>query len=286
MNDWARRFDAFAARKTSEAAAAALAPFTTSVERPDAGLEAIGNSWSRALFDGPFYLSPAPSPGLPAASLVFVQSRDGNTVSKNPPALGGGAIDLHLVYEGLSRVAADAVLAGAGTVRGGQLVLSTWHPELVALRAALGLSRHPVQMVATLRGLPIDDALLFNVPDLRVILITVASVADTMTDALRARPWIEPMVMERAGDLPDVFGRIRRSGVRRISCIGGRTLARQLIDVKLIQDLFLTTGKNDGGEPGTPLDPRALAGDIVVRKLGTGADTGVVFEHIRLARPT
>jgi hypothetical protein len=30
------------------------------------------------------------------------------------------------------------------------------------------------------------------------------------------------------------------------------------------------------------LYPRALSGDIVVRKLGSGADTGVVFEHIKL----
>lgn len=283
MNGWARRFDAFSARKSAEAAAAAMTPLTTTVERPDEGLERIGNSWSRALFDGPFYLSPAPSPELPAASLVFVQSRDGNTVSANPSKLGGGAIDLHLVYEGLSRVAADAVLAGAGTVRGGQLVFSTWHPELVALRTALGLPRHPVQMVASLRGLPIDEALLFNVPDLRVILITVASVLDTMAGALRARPWIEPIVMESAADLPDVFRRVRRSGVRRISCVGGRTLARALIDVNLIQDLFLTTGKNNGGEPATPLYPRALPGDVVVRKVGTGPDTGVVFEHIKLA---
>ena len=260
-----------------------MAPFTTSLEHPNDGLEAIGNDWSRALFDGAFYLSPAVSPDLPATSLVFVQSRDGNTVSANPSKLGGGAIDLHLVYEGLSRVAADAVLAGAGTVRGGQLVFSTWHPELVALRTALGLPRHPVQMVATLRGLPIDEALLFNVPDLRVILITVAAVLDTMTGALRERPWIEPMVMESAADLPDVLRQVRRAGVRRISCVGGRTLARALIDMALIQDLFLTTGRNNGGEPGTSLYPRALSGDVVVRKLGTGADTGVVFEHLKLA---
>ena len=53
-------------------------------------------------------------------------------------ALGGGETDKHLIYEGLSRVAADAVLAGAETIRGGDIVLSVWHPELVRLRASLG----------------------------------------------------------------------------------------------------------------------------------------------------
>src|SRR3712207_8639295 len=53
----------------------------------------------------------------------------------------GGATDKHVIYEGLSRVAADAVLAGAGTVRGAQLIFSVWHPELVALRSGVGLPR-------------------------------------------------------------------------------------------------------------------------------------------------
>ena len=74
---------------------------------------------------------------LPSANLVFVQSRDGNTVDGDPSVLGGGEADKHLIYEGLSRVAADAVLAGARTIRGGDLVLSMWRPELVALRGRL-----------------------------------------------------------------------------------------------------------------------------------------------------
>jgi hypothetical protein len=39
------------------------------------------------------------------------------------------ATDKHLIYEGLSRAAADAVLAGAATVRAGDIVFSVWHPE-------------------------------------------------------------------------------------------------------------------------------------------------------------
>ena len=84
-------------------------------------------------------------------------------------SLGGGETDKHLIYEGLSRVAADAVLAGAETIRGGDIVLSVWHPELVALRASLGLPRHPIQIVATLRGLELDAACMFNVPELPVV---------------------------------------------------------------------------------------------------------------------
>ena len=105
-----------------------------------------------------------------AMSLVFIQTKDGNTGGPNPGAFGGGATDQHLIYEGLSRVAADAVLAGAGSVHRNAF-FSVWHPELVALRASLDLPRHPAQIVVSKRGRLDFDALLFNVPDVRVFLI-------------------------------------------------------------------------------------------------------------------
>jgi riboflavin biosynthesis pyrimidine reductase len=276
------RFAAFAAQKEAEASAAVISPLITAVEHPDNALSAIGNAWSRMLFDGRFYLSPASSPDLPAASLVFVRSLDGNTGARNPLTLGGGQADRHLIYEGLSRAAADAVLAGAGTIRGGPIVLSTWHPKLVRLRAALGLPRHPVQIVATSRGVAIDEGLMFNVPDLRVILLTVPRAADEMRDALAARPWITPLVMNDPRDLPQAFRQLREQGLRRISCIGGRAVAGHLIDAGLIQDLYLTTSAKAGGEPNTPWYSRPVASRTIVRKHGTGPDAGVVFEHLAI----
>jgi riboflavin biosynthesis pyrimidine reductase len=172
-------------------------------------------------------------------------------------------------------------MSGAETIRGGKIILSTWHPELVALRASLGLPRHPIQIVATLRGLNYDG-LLFNVPELRVILLTVPACTDLMLTALSDRPWITPIVMPTARDLPHAFRELRQHGITTISCIGGRSLARQLIDAGLVQDLYLTTTAREGGEPNTPLYPGPLNSERIVRKHGTGADTGVVFEHIAL----
>ena len=233
------------------------------------------------MFDGAFYLSPPPSRELPAVSLVFVQSRDGNTGAADPSTLGGGATDKHLIYEGLSRVAADAVLAGAETIRGGDIVFSTWHPELIALRASMGLPRHPIQIVATLRGMAYEG-LIFNVPELRVILLTVPSCTDLMHSDLAARPWITPVVMPTPRDLHTGFRKLRQLGIERISCVGGHSIARQLIDGGLVQDLYLTTSPKNGGEPNTPLYPRPLDNELVVRKKGSGADSGVVFEHQRI----
>jgi riboflavin biosynthesis pyrimidine reductase len=213
---------------------------------------------------------------------VFVQSRDGVTVAENPTTLGGGEADKHLIYEGLSRVAADAVLAGAATLRGSELVLSVWHPELVALRASLGLRRHPAQIVATSRGFPLDDRLMFNEPGVRVLIITVAQAAAAMRDALAARPWITPIVMNDEQDLAGAFRQLRQHGIGRVSCIGGRTIAAQLLDASLIQDLYLTTSARSAGEPNTPFYSKPLKGETIVRKHGTGVDAGVVFEHIVL----
>ena len=274
-------FDEYVARKEAGAARAILSPLVTEVDQPPPAVTAIGNAWSRRMFDGPFYVSPAPSDGLPSTSLVFVRSRDGNTGAADPSSLGAGEADKHLVYEGLSRVAADAVMAGAETIRGGRIVLSIWHPELVALRASLRLPRHPVQIVATLRGLDFNGRL-FDTPELGVVIVTVGACTELMITPVADRPWITMLTMPSARDLPYAFRRLREMGLARISCIGGRTLARQLIDAGLIRDVYLTTSAKEAGEPGTPLYPRPLTGELVVRKRGTAADEGVVFEHLRL----
>src|SRR5262249_48822403 len=155
--------------RTHEAATARIESLTTAIDRSiDTDGWRIGNGWTRKHYGGDFELAPLPE-RLTAVSLVFVQSRDGNTVAADPSALGGGTTDKHLIYEGLSRVAADAVMAGAGSVYRTAL-FSVWHPELVALRHELGLPRHPAQVVISKQGHLDFDALLFNVPDVPVFL--------------------------------------------------------------------------------------------------------------------
>lgn len=277
--DWPARFAEVVRRKTGEAAAAGLSPLQTVEVGAIHDLATIGNQWTRQLFDGDFYLSSVPR-DIPATNLVFVQSSDGNTGARNPSSLGGGATDKYLIYEGLSRVAADGVLAGAETIRGSHVVFSVWRPELVDLRAAMGLPRHPIQIVATLGALKFDETLLLNVPELPVIVIATARWVERMEDELARRPWIRPIAMGGADDLPSAFRMLRSLRVDRVSAIGGRTIARAMIDAGVIQDLYLTTSSRPGGEPGTPLYPTPITGRMVVTKRGTGADAGVTFEHL------
>src|SRR3569623_1631963 len=96
-------------------------------------------------------------------------------------------------------------------------------------------------MVASLHGMSLEGGLIFNVPELRVIILTVATARDAMAGALRVRPWIEAVVMPNPQDLPGAFRAVRTLGVRRISAIGGRTIAAALADAGLVKDLYLTT---------------------------------------------
>jgi len=276
-------FQEFCRAKRADALAANLPRYETLLDGPPAGRSPIGNHWSRSLFDGDFYVSAA-AKSLPACSLVFVQSRDGNTGAANPSALGGGETDKHLIYEGLSRAAADGVLAGAGTVGRGNAMFSVWHPEIVRLRESLGLPRHPAQIVATGRGMDLDRGWLFNTPEIRVFVIATAAAAGAMGGGLAARSWVVTIVIESERDLRAAFEELRGGGIERLSAVGGRTMATALIDAGLVQDIYLTTSPRPGGEPGTPMYPKPLQWEAAVRKAGTGAEEGVTFEH--LIRPS
>ena len=281
-------FTSLAQRKQQTAVDASLERFSTVVDHSARfPLEPIHSNFADPLLDGPFFQSAVPRGRMPAVNLVFVQSRDGNTEAKDPGALGGGATDKHVIYEGLSRITADAVLSGSRTVGKGRLIFSVWHPELVRLRRRLGKPRHPLQIVMTAKAdLPIEDGLLFNVPDVRVVILTTDSAAASLDRRLRAHPWIGVIA---AGDPLDVrrgMERLRtKLGIRRISAIGGRTAATTLIDAGVVSDLYLTTSPIIAGTPDTPLyaggDPPARR--LVLRKQ---SDSGIVFEHFVLDRFT
>lgn len=291
----ARAFESFAARKTREAERASIYPLETIEDCSSRfALDTIGNDWTCRLYDGPFHLvasgfsrtrtangePPAASPNI---SLVFVQSKDGNTAIDNPEDLGGGATDKHVIYEGLSRVAADAILAGATTAAGEQVFFSVWHPELVALRLSLGLPRHPTQVVVTGRAcIDPNRSLVFNVPEVPAIVIGSVYACGVLADAAAARPWMHIVPMEGEDMRPALQRLASEFGIRRISCIGGRTTATSLLDAGLVQDVCLTTTSREAGKPGTPFYAGATPPllEPMVRKRGLDPHAPIFFEHL------
>lgn len=276
-------FDEFGAGKIAEAETAQIHPLVTVLDRSaQYDVSRIGTPWTRALYDGDFHLSAVPD-GLPALSLVFVQSREGNTGADDPAELGGGAADKHLIYEGLSRVAADGVLAGARTADGENVFFGIWHPELVALRAALGLPRHPAQIVVTGRGcIDVARSRVFNAPDVPVYVLVEPEACDRLSEEARHRPWVRMVPIEQDG-LRGALARLRRDfGITRISAVGGRTVASALLDAGTVQDLYLTTTARSGGEPDTPLytGERPPALDAIVTKRSTDPEAPFTFQHL------
>ncbi len=279
-------FAEFAAVRTAEAERARIYPLVTLGFGPaPEGSRAIGNEWTRRLYDGPFHLPAATDGALPAVSLVFVRSREGNTAIADPADLGGGATDKHLIYEGLSRVAADAVMAGAASAGGESVFFSLWHPEIIALRAALGLPRHPAQVVVTRAGgIDVERSRVFNVPEVAVYLLAAPRACERLGPAVRRRPWVR--IVRFDGDLlRTALAALRRQfGIARISTVGGRKTATALLDERIVQDICLTTTERSGGEPGTPfyLGERSLPTRPLVTKRGTDPDAPFVFEHLML----
>jgi riboflavin biosynthesis pyrimidine reductase len=257
------------------------------IGRADERLTTLGSEWTRRLFDGPFYESKAPAqPGLPVVNLVFVRSREGNTIAENPQLLGGGHTDKHLIYEGLSRVHADAVLSGAVTASSRTLVLSVWHPELVKLRLALGKPRHPMQVVVTAAGdLHFDEGLMFQESDLRSCLIAPSSAVPQLRARAARVPWVEIIDAGEPLSLQRGLEQLAARGVAAVTAIGGRRTAQALLQERTVADLYLTTSPISAGQPDTPYySGPPLPLDLVVQKRGTGPEEGVRFEHFRVAR--
>ena len=278
------RFAEYYRRKTETAAEACITGFASVIvpcETPE-GMVAVGNEWSRSLFDGSFYRTQPGESGRSAVSLVFVQSADGNTGTDDPSSLGGGDTDKHLVYEGLSRVDADAIMAGATTAAGTDVMFSIWHPELVRLRTERGHARHPAQVILTERGdLPVHTALLYNEPSLRVIVVASSPGAVVLRKRLPGRPWVEVIDAGQPVDLPRALGELRARGIEVISAIGGRRTAEALLQVGLVSELYLTTSPRPGGEPDTPISTAPLPPHrVILEKAGRGDERGVRFRHL------
>ena len=278
------RFDDYCRAKQRAAVAAAVPPYKTAAIDLERGtFRAIGNPWSRVLFDGDFYRSTYVNQDVPVTNLVIVESREGNTGADDPAALGGGLTDKHLIYEGLSRVDADAVLAGATTARVDDLIFSVWHPELVSLRRDLGRTRHPAHVIVSSRGaLHIETALMFQVPEIPVYLVTTADAASSLRLQVALRPWVQVIDAGQPLSMRTALRELRSRGIETVSAIGGRTTARALLREHVVHDLYLTTSSREGGEPDTPLLDAPIDAPKVVVKKGTGPEEGVRFVHYAL----
>jgi 5-amino-6-(5-phosphoribosylamino)uracil reductase len=148
------------------------------------------------------------------------------------------------LFHGL-RLAVDAVMAGAGTVRVERYGRIVPDEARRRLRVERGLSEEPLACIVSGRlALEADIPLLAD-PAARVVILTqsAASLPQSAAEVHYVRA-------ERDGllDLPKAFAELReRFGVRTLLCEGGPHLNAQLLEAGLVDELFLSLAPSLAG---------------------------------------
>jgi riboflavin-specific deaminase-like protein len=184
-------------------------------------------------------LAPAERPYL---ALNMISTADGKAAVEGRTRAISSATD-RAVFHNL-RTQADAVMAGAGTIRierYGRIIKSD---ELRAKREREGLTPDPLALIVSGRlHLPVDVGLLQD-PESRVVILTESedelSGHKAQVEYLRSEPG--PF------DLRPLMARLRDEyGVRSILCEGGPTLNASLLPYGLVDELFLTIAPSIAG---------------------------------------
>ena len=222
-------------------------------------------------------------PERPYLVLNMVETLDGRIAIDGRSGGIGNRADRE-IFHGL-RTQADAVMAGAGTVRAERYGRMIKTDELRERRARDGLARDPVACVVSGRfNLPADLPLLQD-PDSRVVVLT-ASDADppdvpARVDVLRGTPAPDAGV-----ELAPLLGRLRHDfGVRSILCEGGPALNHGLLREGLVDELFLALApKLAGGDPLTVVTGGVLRPTVELELVSVLESEGHLFMRYRLPR--
>jgi 5-amino-6-(5-phosphoribosylamino)uracil reductase len=185
----------------------------------------------------------------------MVASVDGATVVDGVSGALGGDADRHVFL--LLRSMADAILAGAQTVRAEGYGPPKVPQEFQAARAARGQAAPPRLAVCS-RSLDLDwTSPLFTTPDQLPIVLT-SETADSSLLA-QARQSAEVIAVgDPELDLPAALARLGAGGIRALLCEGGPTLNGELLAAGLVDELCLTIAPHLVGRAGKGIvgDPR------------------------------
>jgi riboflavin biosynthesis pyrimidine reductase len=215
----------------------------------------------------------------------FVSSIDGvvalPSVDASPSVISGKSEADRFVM-GLLRACADVVLVGASTLRAEPD--HRWTPEFVypqgrgdytRLRAALGLAPEPGLAVLTSSG-DLDP----ETPALQGAMVFTTS--DGVRELERRGPF-PATVLEVEGDghldLGRVIHALRSRGMRMILSEGGPTVIGQLLDLGLLDELFLTISPVLIGRIRSEVRPGLAEGVDLLRKGGPLAEVLSVHRH-------
>jgi 2,5-diamino-6-(ribosylamino)-4(3H)-pyrimidinone 5'-phosphate reductase len=182
-------------------------------------------------------------PGRPYVALNMVSTADGKAAVEGRTRAISSETDRQLFHH--LRTQADAVMAGAGTVRTERYGPIVKNDELREKRKREGLDPNPLAIIVSgSLQLPVDVPLLQD-PESRVVILT-----HSRGELSGHRAQVDYLRSEGGTfDLRPLMERLRTDyGVRSVLCEGGPTLNASLLPYGLVDELFLTiTPKLAGG---------------------------------------
>jgi riboflavin-specific deaminase-like protein len=187
----------------------------------------------------------------PYLVLNMVSTLDGKAVVEGNTRGLGGDHDRALFHR--LRTQADAIMAGAGTVRIERYGKAVKSPELRALREREGLDPDPPTIIVSgSLNLPADLPLLQE-PGAKVL---IATGAEHELEGVQA----DVEYLRVGDDLALLAGLLRERGIRSILCEGGPTLNAYLLSANLVDELFLSQAPKltGGAAVHTIVDGKAL----------------------------
>jgi riboflavin biosynthesis pyrimidine reductase len=195
---------------------------------------------------------PAAAGEGPRVLLNMVSTVDGRASIGGRSGPIAGPADRELFHA--LRTPADAVMAGAGTMRVERYGRITRDAARRRLRRERGLSDEPLAcIVSSSLALPPDLPLLAE-PDAHVVVLTPSEASLPETPA---RVDYVRTAADGAVDLAAALAELRRRhGVELLLCEGGPHLSCQLLAAGLVDELFLSLSPKLAG--GDPMDGEAL----------------------------
>jgi riboflavin-specific deaminase-like protein len=225
-------------------------------------------------------LQSAASDERPYVITNFVLTLDGQATIRGRSGPIGSSVDTEMLVA--LRTSVDAVMIGAGTMRAERYGPPVGDPAKRERRERRGLARDPLTVIVSgALDLP-WDAPLFTAGDGRVLIAT-ASDADPPPTATPVRVLRQPGRI----DLTALLRHLRREReVRALLCEGGPTLHGQLIEARLVDELFVTHAPKLAGGPGPGLAVGLSEGDrgVELGWLLAEPSTGELFGRYRVLR--
>jgi riboflavin biosynthesis pyrimidine reductase len=211
--------------------------------------------------------------GRPYVIGNFVTTLDGVASLSAPGMEGGGPISGSNPHDrmvmGLLRSVADAVIVGAGTLR--SVPRHVWTADYIfpalagsyrALRAAIGKSDPPLNVIITARGEIDPDLPVFRSGEVKTLVVTTPRGARSIR-ALALSGTVGIEVVKSSGGIGarailSAIGRVHTGKIFLVE--GGPQLMGEFFAEKCLDELFLTLAPQIAGRDGTVERPGFVAG--------------------------